>query len=168
MPSRMKTLTALALLALSAGVAIAQDMPSVPFKAADYPLEVRKSLSDALLECRAYENGKVEFAPNTVRKIDFNGDGRDDYVVSFEDTKCSSFESIYCGTGGCRTEFLVTLPNDDIRKLFSYVIHKYEVLPGKAKKVRFWIHHGFCEGGPTEECFKDVRITYRAFSSKRS
>ena len=28
--------------------------------------------------------GEVTFAPDTVRKVDLNGDGRDDYVVSFQ------------------------------------------------------------------------------------
>ena len=37
----------------------------------------------------------VAFAPDTVRRVDFNGDGRDDYVVHLEDAKCSSFESIF-------------------------------------------------------------------------
>src|SRR5262245_54131956 len=121
------TISTLAMLALTAGTAAAQDKP---FKAADYPLEVRKSLSNAVLNCRQSDGGKVTFAPDTVRRIDFNGDGRDDYVVDLQDAKCSTFETVFCGTGGCVVEFLVTMPNGTVRSLFEDTIHKYEILPG--------------------------------------
>jgi hypothetical protein len=167
MPPTIKTLIALALFALTAGVAAAEDKPFPAFKAAAYPLEVRKSLSNAVLECRQSDGGKVTFAPDTVRKVDFNGDGRDDYIVSLEDTKCSTFESIFCGTGGCAVDFLVTMPDGSIRSLFEDTVHKYEILPGKPRKVRFWVHHGWCEDGdPTKGCTKDIRITYRKFTPK--
>jgi hypothetical protein len=164
----MRFAALLALALLGCGNAVAQDGGKRPFKATDYPIEVRKSLSEAVLECRQAENGKVEFASDTVRKVDFNGDGRDDYIVSFRDTTCSTFESIFCGTGGCVTAFLVTMPNGKLRKLFADTIHTYEILPGRPRKVRFSVHHGFCEGGPTEECLKDRRITYKPFSPMRS
>jgi hypothetical protein len=158
------TLCALALLLVTAGNAVAQDKPLPPFKAADYPIAVRKTLSNAVLECRQADGGKVTFAPDTVRKVDFNGDGRDDYVVSLEDTKCSTFESIFCGTGGCGVDFLVTMPDGSVRSLFEATIHKYEIL-GTPRKVRFWVHHGWCEGGgPGEACTKDIRITYKKFT----
>jgi hypothetical protein len=159
---------ALALLALTSGAANAEARTLPPFKAANYPTEVRKSLSAAVLNCREGDGGKVTFAADTVRRIDFNGDGRDDYVVSLENATCSTFETIFCGTGGCVVDFLVTMPNGTVRSLFEDVVHKYEILPGKPRKVRFWIHHGFCEvGDPTKECVKDVRITYKRFSPKR-
>ena len=158
------TLCALTLLALTATAAAAQEKP---FRAADYPFEVRKSLSNAVLNCRQADGGKVTFAPDTVRRIDFNGDGRDDYVVDLQDAKCSTFESIFCGTGGCVVGFFVTMPNGTVRSLFEDVIDKYEILPGKPRKVRFWVHHGWCDdGGPGKECTKDIRITTRKFTPK--
>ena len=154
---------ALGLLLVNACGALAQDKAAPPFKASHYPTEVRKSLSNAVLNCRQEDNGKVEFAPDTVRRIDFNGDGRDDYVVSFADTKCSSFETVFCGTGGCMIEFLVTMPNGSVRSLFTDQVHKYEILPGKGK-VRFFIHHSYCEREWPQGCFRDVRITDKPFS----
>jgi hypothetical protein len=161
------TLCVIALSAFAAGSALAQDKTPPPFKASDYPVAVRKALSSAVLNCRAADGGKVTFAPNTVRRVDFNGDGRDDYVVHLEDATCSTFESIFCGTGGCGVEFLVTMPDGTIRSLFEDTVHKYEVLPGKPRKVRFWVHHGFCDDSEgARACVKDIEITYKRFTPK--
>jgi hypothetical protein len=166
MTKTLAFLCGLGLLVLSVGDALAQDKTPPPFKASDYPTEVRKSLSNAVLNCRQEDNGKVEFAPDTVQRIDFNGDGRPDYVVSFADTKCSSFQTMFCGTGGCMIEFLVTMPDGSVRSLFTDQIHHYEMLPGKGN-VRFFIHHSYCEREWPHGCFRDVHITTKPFSPKR-
>ena len=153
---------AVAFVALTAGSASAR-----PFKATDYPVAVRKVLSEAVIVCRQQEGGKLEFAPDTVRRIDFNGDGRIDHVVNFRKVICPEMRHIFCGTGGCETHFMVTMPNGGIRDLFAENIHKYRLLPRKGPGwVRFSVHHSACDGGPTVECFKDVRIGYRRFTPK--
>jgi len=161
-------LLAIIMLGLSAGGSVAQNAAKQPpFKATDYPIEVRKSLSLGPVTCREVEGGgKVEFAPDTVRKVDFNGDGRDDHVVSFENTKCSGFESAFCGTGGCMVDFLVTLPNGRIRSVFAGQVHSYEILPGHPRKVRFWIHHSNC-ADRSDGCSRDIRIKYGLFTPTR-
>jgi hypothetical protein len=156
----------LVLLGSTCGSAHAQEPK--PFKATDYPIAVRKVLSSAVLECRQQEGGQVEFALDTVRRVDFNGDGRGDYVVSFEKIRCPNMEHIFCGTGGCFTNFLVTLPNGTIRSLFADTIHEYEMLKGRPRQVRFRIHHSYCEDGHTKGCYRVVRISYRPFTPMRS
>ena len=153
----------LALLGAATGGALAQEQR--PFKATDYPIEVRKVLSYGVLTCKQEGGGKLEFAPDTVRKVDFNGDGRLDYVVDFDKVKCPEMEHIFCGTGGCEHHFLATMPDGTIRKLFADTIHGYEILKGRPLKVRFDIHHSACEdGSSTTGCSKVVRIGYRRFS----
>ncbi len=49
----------------------------------------------------------------------------------FEDTKCSTFESIFCGTGGCLFEIYVTLGDGSLRSVFSDPVRAYKILPGK-------------------------------------
>ena len=157
---------ALAMLALVTSPTAAQEAakPS-PFKATDYPIEVRKSLSNAVLVCRQEENGKVTFASDTVRKIDLNGDGRDDYLVSLADTKCSTFESIFCGTGGCDLDIYVALANGAYRLVFSNRVRGYEILPGKgARTIRFDMHGGYCGTYGAAECVKQKRITDKPFA----
>ncbi len=97
------------LLAIATCVAAATDAAAArPFRVADQPLEVRKSLSFGPVNCRdVTEGGKVVFAPDTVRKVDFNGDGRADYIVDFTHTKCGEAKHTFCGTGGCMVDFLV-------------------------------------------------------------
>lgn len=90
----------MALLVLTVGNAAAQDAAKLTsFKATDYPIEIRKALSYGPGECKRQGGGKVMFAPDTVRKVDLNSDGRDDYIISFADTECTGRLAVYCGTG---------------------------------------------------------------------
>ena len=92
------------------------------------PSGVRKALRYANDECTRQGGGAVSFAPDTVRKLDLSGDGRDDYIVDFRETVCADREVAYCGTGGCRLDILVTLPNGKIRSVFSDRVRAYEIL----------------------------------------
>ena len=76
-------------------------------RSTDYPIEVRKTLSLGPVTCRKWRAAaRSRFAPDTVRKVDFNGDGRMDYVVSFENTDVRRPKTGgFCGTGGCRWIF---------------------------------------------------------------
>jgi hypothetical protein len=150
---------------LGAGDAAAK---SRPFRASDYPLEVRKTLSLGPVTCREVEGGgKVGFARDTVRKVDFNGDGIKDHIVNFENTTCGGAKTGgFCGSGGCMVDFLVTLPNGKIRSVFADQIHGYQILRGHPRKVRFWIFHGYCPHR-SDGCPKDVRIGYRLFTPIR-
>ncbi len=122
-------LLALAVLASMIGGGVAQDAAKPPFKMSDYPAEVQEALKYGPEECKDQGGGEVTFAPDTVRKVDLNGDGRDDYVVSFQDAECSTYPGAFCGTAGCTMDFLVTLPNGKIRSVFAARIRGYEILP---------------------------------------
>jgi hypothetical protein len=159
---------ALVLLALTADVAFAGARGTRPFRVSDYPIEVRKTLSLGPVTCREVEGGgKVGFGRDTVRRVDFNGDGVKDYVVSFENTTCEGEKTGgFCGTGGCTVDFLVTLRSGRIRSVFVDQVHRYEILRGHPRKVRFWIHHAYC-GDVPHGCYRDVRIAYKRFTPMR-
>ena len=94
--------------ALAAGSALAQEPAKPPaFDAGNYPPEVRKALRYADEECARQEGGAVTFAPDTVRKVDLTGDGRDDYIVDFRDTR--------------------------VRHVFDGHVRTYEILPGRRR-----------------------------------
>lgn len=158
----------LAIAALVAGNALAQEPAKPqPFDASAYPAEVRKVLRYANEECPAEEGGKVSFAPDTVRKLDLTGDGRDDYIVDFRDTACSERASAYCGTGGCVMDILVTLPGGQVRRVFDGQVRSYEILPGKpARTIRFELHGGYCGSHGNPSCIKTQRITAKPFEFK--
>lgn len=154
------------MLSLVAGSASAKDAATLPpFRAIDYPMEIRKALSYGPEECKRQGGGKVIFAPDTVRRHDLNGDGRDDYVVTFEDTECTGRQSVFCGTAGCSVDFYVTLPNGKLRNVFSDRIRGYEILDA-SHVVRFELHGAYCGGAGNPSCFKERRITDKPFAFK--
>jgi hypothetical protein len=151
--------------ALVAGSALAQEpAKSPPFDPGNYAPEVRKALRYANQECTRQGGGAVTFAPDTVRKLDLTGDGRDDYIVDFRDTECAGRQAVYCGTGGCSIEILVTLPNGKIRSVFSDRVRSYEILPGEgARTIRFELHGSYCGGHGNPSCVKERPITAKPF-----
>lgn len=165
MIGRFAASSAVALLLLTVGNAAAQQAAKPPpFKATDYPIEIRKALSYGPEECRRQGGGKVTFAPDTVRKVDLNGDGRDDYIISFADTECAGRFSVYCGTGGCSLDIYVTLANGKQRNVFSDRVRAYEILPGEGvRTIRFDMHGSFCGTFGAAECPKEQRITDKPF-----
>jgi len=151
--------------ALAAGSALAQAPAKLPpFDPGNYPPAVRNALGYANEECTRQGGGAVTFAPDTVRKLDLTGDGRDDYIVDFRDTECADREAAYCGTGGCSLEILVTLPNGRVRRVFDGHVRSYEILPGEgARTIRFALHGGYCGGHGNPSCIKEHRITAKPF-----
>src|SRR3982751_2673171 len=112
---------------LAAGGVSAEETPP-PFDGGKYPAEVQKALRYANEECKSQGGGEVKFAHDTVTTLDLTGDGRDDYIVDFHHTECVGREAVYCGSGGCTMEILVTLPSGKIRSVFSDRVRYYEIV----------------------------------------
>jgi hypothetical protein len=158
------------MLALFASVARAED--AKPFNPADYPPGVQKAVRFANEECASQDGGPVTFAPDTVRKVDLTGDGREDYIVDFQDTKCGDRETTYCGTGGCVMKILVTLPDGSVREVFDGYVLRYKIMApsvkrGAARSVRFDLHGSFCGGFGPQACSKTKAITATPFAFKQ-
>jgi hypothetical protein len=158
-------------LLLVSAVSRAMADESRAFNPADYPNEVQKALRYANEECTAQGGGAVAFAPDTVRKLDLTGGGRDDYIVDFRDTRCEGREAAYCGTGGCVMDILVTLPDGRVRAVFDGYVRNYELRPmaikrGAPRVVRFELHGGYCGGHGSPSCFKEKAITATPFAFK--
>lgn len=132
-----------------------------------HPSEVEASLEFARKECKEAEGTKTTFAENAVRRIDLNGDGRADYIVSMENTRCEGLESLYCGTGGCGLEILVARPNGKYVSVFDARVRSYKILPGKgAKRIQFELHGSYCGRSGNPSCYKTRRITTKPFEFK--
>ena len=158
------------LFVLLAAAARADD--AKPFNPADYPPAVQKALRDAHAECDTRGGGAVTFAPDTVRKIDLTGDGRDDYIVDFRDTECGERESTYCGTGGCLLDILVTRPDGSVRSVFDGYVRSYSIVArpmkrGAARTIRFDLHGSYCGGFGSQACVKEKAITATPFAFKK-
>ena len=140
-----------------------------PFNPSDYPPGVQKALRFANEECDSQQGGAVAFAPDIVRKLDLTGDGREDYIVDFQDTKCGDRETTYCGTGGCVMKILVTLPDGNLREVFDGYVLRYKIMApavkrGAARTVRFDLHGSFCGGFGPQPCSKTRTITATPFA----
>lgn len=162
-------LSATAVLAWTVAAAAQQPTKLPPFDAANYPAELRQSFDAAIKACSEAEDGKVAFAPDTVRTLDLTGDGRQDFIVSLENAKCSTFESIFCGTGGCPLDIYVGLPDGSYRNVFSSQVRGYKVVRSNARgprTIRFDMHGGYCGKSGAEECYKEQRITDTPFEFK--
>ena len=90
-----------------------------------YPSEIQKDLDEARKECAAADNGQAQIKPGFVRKLDLAGSKRADYVVDFGKLKCSTFESVYCGAGGCLHNIYVTTKGGGLRRVFSGNVRLY-------------------------------------------
>lgn len=143
-----------------------------PFDPSDYPPGVQNALRYANEECASQHGGEVSFAPDTVRRIELTGDGRDDYIVDFSETKCGDRETTYCGTGGCVMNILVTLPDRSVRKVFDGHVRSYTIMPpptkrGAARSIRFDLHGSFCGGFGAQACVKQKAMTATPFAFKQ-
>jgi hypothetical protein len=158
-----------ALAIMAAGNAVAHDAAKPPtFDERAFPPEVRKALQIARDECRDAGGSRVTFSRDAVRTVELTGDGRDDYIVRLRDTRCHGSEYVFCGTGGCEFKIIVALKDGGHRTVFSDRVRHYDILPGKgAKRLRLWLHGGYCGGGGVPSCPKTHRITAKPFEFKQ-
>ncbi|MFB9264571.1 hypothetical protein ACFFWD_15555 [Bradyrhizobium erythrophlei] len=157
---------------LAAGNALAEDARP-PFDAGKYPKDVQRALADAGKECKFQDGGNVTFAPDTVQTVDLTGDGRLDYIIQFGDAKCAAgTRAVFCGSGGCLINILVTLPDGRVRKVFDNYVRSFSIRPDPAEKataprsIAFELHGAYCGGHGTPSCHKERTITARSFDFK--
>lgn len=122
--------------------------------------------------CDSQGGGAVTFAPDPVRKLDLTGDGRDDFIVDFRDTKCGDRESTYCGTGGCVLDILVARLDGSVRAVFDGYVRSYSIVApptkgGAARTIRFDLHGSYCGGFGAQACVKEKAITATPFEFRK-
>ena len=139
---------------------------AIPAAAQDFPKGIQEALARHNKLCLDEGGGTgAKFGPKIVRKIDLNGDGRDDYIIDLDDTTCDGFESLFCGTGGCVVEILIAQRDDgSYTSIFNDTIHRYEIKPGPGvRTIRFSLHGGYCGKHGPSPCTKTRRITGKPF-----
>src|SRR4051812_19551712 len=96
-----------------------------------YPKEVQAVLDHAAKFCRKEGGTGTEFSAEDVRKIDLNGDGRDDYIVHLQNAKCAGHAATFCGTGGCDLEILIARRDGSYKSIVDQRVRGYEIKPGR-------------------------------------
>ncbi len=132
----LATFIAFVLLALSTGHA--QDLSTLPKPLAEKVEKARKACAD-------FENGKFALEWGAINRTDLDGDLRQDWVLDESGFACSSAVSLYCGTGGCESHFLV---GDKVTSLLN---QGWEIKTfGRHRVLLMDVHGSRCDGiGPT-------------------
>lgn len=73
----------------------------------DLPSQLLEKVQAAQQACSEFENGQFSFEFGAVHRVDLDGDYYLDWVLDEVGFACSSAVSLYCGTGGCMSHFLV-------------------------------------------------------------
>jgi hypothetical protein len=74
---------------------------------AGLPLPLAEKVEAARQACMGFERGEFTLEWGAVTRVDLDGDMRGDWVLDESSFACSSAVSLYCGTGGCNSHFLV-------------------------------------------------------------
>lgn len=86
--------------ALCTGSAHAQDLTELPF-------QLREKVEAAWQACSDFKNGQFALQLGAAHRVDLDGDIQRDWVLDEAGFACSTAASLYCGTGGCMSHFLV-------------------------------------------------------------
>lgn len=101
MPGTPRIRAIIAIMAAALGVpAAAQDLDGLP-------PQLAAKVAAAADACAGFENGTFALDYGAVSRVDLDGDIARDWVVDEAGFLCSSAASLYCGTGGCMSHFLV-------------------------------------------------------------
>ncbi len=73
----------------------------------DLPSQLLEKVEAAQQACSDFENGQFALEFGAVHRVDLDGDYYLDWVLDEVGFACSSAVSLYCGTGGCMSHFLV-------------------------------------------------------------
>jgi hypothetical protein len=113
---------------------IAADLPELP-----EPLRAKVEL--AAQACKAFENGEFGLEWSAVEKVDLDGDLYPDWVLNESAFACSTAASLYCGTGGCMSHFLI---GDQV---YSLLNTGWDIVTsGRDRVVLAHVHGSRCGG----------------------
>jgi len=87
--------------------ALTLPQPAIAFEMPELPAQLQEKVNLAQQACADFENGDFTMEWGSVARVDLDGDLRPDWVLNEVSFACSSAASLYCGTGGCVSHFLV-------------------------------------------------------------
>ena len=136
----MRSLAACIALTVLAAAVHAQDLSGLPA-----PLSAK--VTAARNACEDSNNGEFALKWGAVVRKDLDGDPYPDWVLDELGFACSSAVSLYCGTGGCETHFLV---GNTMTSLFT---RGWEVVTfGRHRVLLADVHGSRCGGTNLTAC----------------
>ncbi len=109
------------------------------------PQALLAKVEDARAACSVIENGEFAIEWGAVSRVDLDGDLRADWVLDEVHFACSTAASLFCGTGGCMSHFLV---GDQLGSLLNQGWEMANIVPIRVLLAD--VHGARCGGiGPT-------------------
>jgi hypothetical protein len=100
----VKSFTSFAAIAVSC---LAWVTPASSADVTALPSRLQEKVDAAAEACAAFGNGEFKLEWGAVERVDLDGDLNRDWVLNEDGFACSTAVSLYCGTGGCMSHFLV-------------------------------------------------------------
>ena len=76
-------------------------------ESANMPSALQSKIDAARAECASFDSGEFALEEGAVQRVDLDGDNADDWVVNEGRFACSTAASLYGGTGGSMSHFLI-------------------------------------------------------------
>lgn len=126
--------------AFAAVSANAQDLSGLP-------AQLLEKVEAAQQACSDLENGQFAVEFGAVHRVDLDGDLYSDWVLDEEGFACSSVPSMYCGTGGCVSHFLI---GDHVNSLLNQGWDMTQIGPNRVLFAN--VHYSQCGGISPSPC----------------
>ena len=120
---------------------LALPMPALADDISELPEPLIEKVERARQACSDFENGQFALEWGAVTRVDLDGDLRPDWALNEAFFACSSAASLYCGTGGCMSHFLLG------DALFSLLNQGWDVVDLGPNRVLLTDVHGARCGG---------------------
>jgi hypothetical protein len=139
--------------------------------AIEYHWRVKSYLDDAAKLCK--EHGGTLRTPDdrTVRLIDVNDDGHDDYVIDYRWLRCEGHANVFCSSDGfCGIDFL-SWRSDNEWKLFLHAsVADWRVRKG-SKPALVLLQRQFCQRPKDPQCtmvytFRNGKMSGKIWDAK--
>ncbi|WP_171239165.1 hypothetical protein [Ruegeria sp. HKCCA5491] len=115
--------------------------PVVAADVSQLPTGLQAKVDLAAQACAKFNDGQFDLDWGAVERVDLDGDLQRDWVLNESGFACSSAASLYCGTGGCMSHFLI---EEEVQSLLN---QGWTVVDfGRQRVVVADIHGSNCDG----------------------
>ena len=126
--------------ACSAVLVNAQDL-------SELPTQLLEKVEAAQRACSDLDDGLFAVEFGAVHRVDLDGDLYSDWVLDEAGFACSSLPSMYCGTGGCVSHFLIA---DHVSSLLNQGWNMTQTGPDRVLLAN--VHYSQCGGISPSPC----------------
>ena len=115
--------------------------PAFSADVSELPPQLQEKVEAAATACATFENGEFDLEWGAVDRLDLDGDLYHDWVLNESGFACSTAASLFCGTGGCMSHFLV---EEELRSLLNQGCDVVDLGPNKVLLAD--VHGSQCGG----------------------